>query len=83
VEAFIRNLKHEGRVYRHLNEVQGELIPIYIGNISLVNPYFLDSGVRVVHMLLMSWAGDQARKDLTSRMSLDIEVETNRVVTKF
>ncbi|KAH6672621.1 hypothetical protein B0J14DRAFT_77847 [Halenospora varia] len=82
VEAFIPNLKHERRVYRHLNEVQGELIPVYLGNISLVNPYFLDFGVRIVHMLLMSWAGEQARKDLMSRMSLDVDVETNLAVTK-
>ena len=82
VKAFIRRLKHEGRVYRHLDKVQGELIPVYLGNISLINPYFLDFGVRIVHMLLMSWAGEQARKDLMPRMSLDVEAETNRAVTK-
>ena len=81
VEAFIRKLEHEGRVYQHLQEVQGELIPVYLGNISLVNPYLLDVGVRIVHMLLMSWAGEQARKDFMSRMALDIKVETNRAVT--
>ena len=40
--------------------VQGELIPVYIANISVVRPFFLDVGVRIVHMLLMSWAGKQA-----------------------
>jgi hypothetical protein len=58
VTAFKEDLKHEGLVYRHLSEVQGELIPVYLGNISLVRPYFLDVGVRIVHMLLMSWAGE-------------------------
>jgi len=82
VEAFIQRLKHEGRVYRHLDEVQGQLIPVYLGNISLINPYFLDFGVRIVHMLLMSWAGEQAQKDLMSRMSLDIKAETNQAVIK-
>ncbi len=52
--AFEAKLKHEGLVYRHLDEVQGELVPVYLGNISLVCPYFLDVGVRIVHMLLMS-----------------------------
>ncbi|KAH8585875.1 hypothetical protein B0O99DRAFT_646021, partial [Bisporella sp. PMI_857] len=60
VPAFKAKLKHEGLVYRHLDQVQGELIPVYLGNISLVRPYFLDIGVRIVHMLLMSWAGEQA-----------------------
>ncbi|CAG8981850.1 hypothetical protein HYALB_00014002 [Hymenoscyphus albidus] len=36
VTAFTAKLKHEGLVYRHLDEVQGKLIPVYLGNISLV-----------------------------------------------
>jgi hypothetical protein len=82
VAAFKANLKHEGLVYRHLEKVQGELIPVYLGNISLVRPYFLDFGVRIVHMLLMSWAGEQARKDLMQAMGLDLAVETSGAVTK-
>jgi hypothetical protein len=65
-----------------LDEVQGELIPVYLGNISLVRPYFLDIGVRPVHILLMSWAGEQARKDLMLAMRWDLAVETSRAVTK-
>jgi len=82
VEAFIRNLKHEGRVYRHLHEVQGEVIPVYLGNISLSNPYFLNFRVRVGHMLLMSWAGEQAQEDMMSRMGRNIDSETTLAVTK-
>jgi hypothetical protein len=82
VMAFKGKLKHEGLVYRHLDEVQGELIPVYLGNISLVRPYFLDFGVRIVHMLLMSWAGEQARKDLMLAMGRDLAVETSGAVTK-
>jgi hypothetical protein len=54
VTAFEAKLKHEGLVYRHLDEVQGELILVYLRNISLVCPYFLEVRVRIVHMLLMS-----------------------------
>ncbi|CAG8982361.1 hypothetical protein HYALB_00013990, partial [Hymenoscyphus albidus] len=82
VTAFEAKLKHEGLVYQHLNEVQGELIPVYLGNISLVCPYFLDVGVRIVHMLLMSWAGEQARNDSMLAMGRDLATETNRAVTK-
>ena len=82
VRAFKANLKHEGVVYRHLNELQGELIPVYLGNISLVRPYFLDFRVRIVHMLLMSWVGEQARKDLMLAMGRDLTAETNGAVTK-
>jgi hypothetical protein len=82
VTAFKAKLKHEGLVYRHLDEAQGELIPVYLGNISLVRPYFLDIGVRIIHMLLMSWAGEQARKDLMLAIGRDLAAETSRAVTK-
>ena len=52
--AFTAKLKHEGLVYQHLDKVQEELIPAYLGNISLVRHCFPDFGVRIVHLLLMS-----------------------------
>jgi hypothetical protein len=82
VMAFEAKLKHEGLVYQHLDKVQGELIPVYLGNISLVRPYFLDVGVRIVHMLLLSWAGEQARQDLLLAMGRDWAAEASRAVTK-
>ncbi|KAG9241154.1 hypothetical protein BJ878DRAFT_522142 [Calycina marina] len=82
VAAFEAKLKHEGLVYQHLDKVQGELIPVYLGNITLVRPYFLDFGVRIVHMLLMSWAGEQAREDLMLAMGQDLAVETSGAVTQ-
>jgi hypothetical protein len=69
----------EGVVYRHLNELQGELVPVYLGNISLARPYFLHFRVRIVHMLLILWAGEQAQKDLMSSIGRNINEETTRV----
>ncbi|KAG9245114.1 hypothetical protein BJ878DRAFT_419862, partial [Calycina marina] len=43
-------------------------VPVYLRNISLANAYFLDFGVRIVHMLLTSWAGEWTQKDLISRI---------------
>ncbi|PMD54797.1 uncharacterized protein K444DRAFT_695894, partial [Hyaloscypha bicolor E] len=82
VTAFEAKLKHEGLVYRHLDEVQGGIIPVYLGNISLIRPFFLDFGVGIVHMLLISWAGKQARKDLVLGMGRDLAAETSGAVTK-
>jgi len=62
VRSFKAKLKHDGLVYQHLNEVQGQLVSVYLGNTSLACPYFLDVGVRIVHMLLMSYAGEQASR---------------------
>jgi hypothetical protein len=82
VTAFEAKLKHEGLVYEHLDKVQGKLIPVYLGNISLVRPYFLDVRVRIVHMLLMSWAGEQVGKDLILAIGRDLAAETSAAVTK-
>jgi hypothetical protein len=75
VVAFQAKLKHEGLVYRHLNEIQGELIPVYLGNISLTSAYFLDFKVRIVHMLLMSWGGEQVESGSTG---WEVDAETIR-----
>ena len=40
--------------------LQGTAVPVYLGNINLTEWYYFDLGVRIVHMLLMSWAGEIA-----------------------
>jgi hypothetical protein len=62
VSVFIPNLLHEGRVYQRLKRLQGLVVPVYLGNINLMQCYFLDSGVYIVHMLLMSWGGEIAEE---------------------
>ncbi|PMD19343.1 hypothetical protein NA56DRAFT_575447, partial [Hyaloscypha hepaticicola] len=52
--AFKAKLKYKGLVYQHLDKVQGKLILVYLKNISLVYPYFLDIKVKIFHMLLIS-----------------------------
>jgi hypothetical protein len=65
VEVFGADLRHKLLVYQHLSGILGMLIPVYLGNISLACPYFLDIGVRIVCMLLMSWGGKQVGNGLT------------------
>ena len=60
VSMFIPDLLHEGRVYQRLERLQGLVVPVYLGNINLIQYYFLDSGVYIVHMMLMSWGGEEA-----------------------
>ncbi|KAL8827980.1 MAG: hypothetical protein Q9170_006793 [Blastenia crenularia] len=55
--GFMRSAKHEGRVYSLLKERQGKSIPVYLGNIDLIQKW-IGGDFDVVHMLLMSWAGE-------------------------
>ena len=54
VAVFVPDLQHEGRIYQRLEAMQGEAVPVHLGNINLVRKYDLDLGVRIVYILLMS-----------------------------
>ncbi|KAL8724501.1 MAG: hypothetical protein Q9166_007914 [cf. Caloplaca sp. 2 TL-2023] len=60
IEYWIPELTHEGRVYQRLRKLQGHLIPVYLGNIDLETPWY-GPGVHLVHMLLMSYAGESIK----------------------
>jgi hypothetical protein len=53
------------------------VVPVSLGNIGLIEPY-VDLGVEIVHMLLMSWGGEVAE----SSDVLDLEGEIRRSVDK-
>jgi hypothetical protein len=59
LSVFVGILRHEGSVYRRLERLQGEVVPVYLGNIDLIETYYLP-GAHIVHMLLMSWVGEKA-----------------------
>ena len=58
VPVFVEDLQHESQVYRRLTPIQGVCVPVCLGNINLVYPYYYDVGVRIVHMMFLSWAGE-------------------------
>ncbi|KJZ70625.1 hypothetical protein HIM_09980 [Hirsutella minnesotensis 3608] len=49
-------LQHENEMYDRLRPIQGKYVPVCLGSIDLVRPYYYDSGV-YVHFLFLSWAG--------------------------
>ncbi|KAI9836284.1 MAG: hypothetical protein M1819_001621 [Sarea resinae] len=82
IDVFIPDLRHEGQIYQILSHLQGEAIPVYLGNIDLNWPYFLAIRVRIVHMLFMSYAGemiDQIGKDEDPPF-LKVQEETKRSI---
>lgn len=52
----VTRLRRESRIYDKLQSLQGRHVPVCLGNIDLVRPYYYDSGVFVMFMLL-GWAG--------------------------
>ena len=58
VEAFVLDLRHEGHVYERMKKLQGTTVPVCLGNLNLERTYYLDVGVKIIHMMLMAWGGD-------------------------
>ena len=59
VKAYIPRLVHEGFIYEKLLKAQGVAVPVHLGNIYLDEKYYLHLGVKVRHMLLLSYGGVQ------------------------
>ena len=82
VQAFVPDLLHEGKIYRRLAKLQGTAVPVYLGNIDLKEWYYLDVGVRILHMLLMSWGGDLADEDEAMRNTPELRRGVQQTVAE-
>ncbi|KAL8749099.1 MAG: hypothetical protein Q9184_006939 [Pyrenodesmia sp. 2 TL-2023] len=60
-DVFVVDLMHEQQMYDRLSSLQGEHIPVHVGNIDLAHAWYDCGGVRVIHMLLLAYGG--IRKD--------------------
>jgi serine/threonine protein kinase len=78
VEAFVQDLRHEGKMYGRLADVQGSAIPVCLGNMDLDRIYYLDVGVRIVHMLYMAWGGESLYHRTPSVPPATLEYEKQR-----
>lgn len=53
-------LGHETRIYDRLDRLQGDAVPVHLGMVSLDWGHTVTGGIKVYHMMLLSWAGDRA-----------------------
>lgn len=72
VDVFVSDLKHEGQMYRRLDDLQGTDVPVYLGNIDLVELKWYDLGLCVIHMMLLSYAGKPISQ-LTDAMKAQVK----------
>lgn len=57
------HLQHENQIYDHLQDLQGFFIPVCLGTVDLIEPYYYDSGV-YEHFMLLSYGGRPILKEL-------------------
>ncbi|KAI4096007.1 MAG: hypothetical protein LQ344_001241, partial [Seirophora lacunosa] len=72
VAVFIRDLQHEGRMYQRLKKLQGIDIPVYLGNIDLVEQQWYDYCLCVCHMMLLSYGGGRVY-NLNDSMEMQVK----------
>ena len=74
VSGHLQTLEHESRIYAHLDELQGDVVPVHLGLVHLDWGYILPGGARVVDMMLMSWGGDTVKSAKLGEVDLEKEV---------
>ncbi|KAI1392793.1 uncharacterized protein F4822DRAFT_426001 [Hypoxylon trugodes] len=60
VPEFTKDLEHEAMVYRQLQFLQGDSVPVFLGAIDLRDisrTYYYDLRVRITYMMFLSWGG--------------------------
>ncbi|KAJ2977695.1 hypothetical protein NQ176_g4224 [Zarea fungicola] len=68
-----RRLEHECSVYQRLDKLQGEVVPVHLGMVSFDPGYLLPGGAFVIHMMLMSWAGEVATEAATPNLHWEVQ----------
>ncbi|KAL2887370.1 hypothetical protein HOO65_050491 [Ceratocystis lukuohia] len=78
-----RRLKRETRIYSHLRQQQGTLIPVHLGLVKLHSPYpFMAKFTTLSHLMLMSYTGkalhygpslDQQSQELGRDLNQEVE----------
>ena len=58
-----KHLRHENQIYDYVRQLQGTFVPVCLGIVDLIKPYYFDSGV-YVHFLLLSYGGRPVLREM-------------------
>lgn len=76
VQPLVKVLHIEANMYKRMDALQGKAIPVYLGNVDFKSPFWLTTSVAIVHLMLLSWAGEEAWK--CGIESKRLQLETSR-----
>ena len=76
----VPHIKNEAKIYRHLRSLQGIHIPVCLGAINLILPYYHKGGV-FVRFLFQSYAGMPVRHTINEKNKDDILSKLTHAMT--
>lgn len=59
VQPLVPALEFEADMYKRMEPIQGKAIPVYLGSINLASAFHLTTRTAIVHLMLLSWAGEE------------------------
>ena len=62
-------------MYKRMEAIQGKAVPVCLGSIDMRRPFYLCSGVLIVHLMLLSWGGEEVESCRLSRARWDREMK--------
>lgn len=74
---YLGRLQHEAMVYERLSDMQGTYIPVCVGIIDLVLPYYYDGG-EFEHFMILSWAGKPLARAPPATLAPSVVCEIRR-----
>ena len=60
VQPLVPVLEFEADMYKRMKTIQGKAIPVYLGSVDLAAAFHLTTRTAIVHLMLLSWAGEEA-----------------------
>ncbi|EQL01174.1 hypothetical protein G6O67_000997 [Ophiocordyceps sinensis] len=72
------HLDHELEIYGRLAPIQGKHVPVCLGTVNLVLPWYWNSGV-YLHFLFLSWGGLPLHRDQQKLVKSDLEAAVGTI----
>jgi len=77
---FIAHLRHEAAIYERLRPIQGIHVPVHLGNVDLVRPYFYEGIAEIVHMMFLSFGGTLISQHINANNRSDLIEQVGRSI---
>lgn len=77
---FVAHMRHEAAIYERLRPIQGTHVPVHLGNVDLVHPYFYEGIAEIIHMMFLSFGGSLISRHINANNRSDLTQQVERSI---